>query len=117
MRNIFSALVVVLALVLNSCSDDNDKDNDVLVGTCWDKQDISPSYNYRRICFGAGRGSFSYKMSNDGPYRSYELKYTYQRPNIKITYEDGSRFGSGYIESDMLYITDGFDAGEYEKND
>jgi hypothetical protein len=102
-------------LAFVGCNKEND--NDILVGTCWDNQDDPEQhlYEYRRICFGALGASYSYKFSMGGKYENYDLKFTYNAPNVKITYPDGSRFGNGYIEEDMLYITDGSHGGVYKK--
>lgn len=107
------ALIILAGIVLAGCEKEND--NNLLAGTCWYDQDDPEQvlYEYRRICFEVSGASYSYNMW--GTYRIYRLEFTYNAPNIKITYEDGSRFGSGYIDGDILYITDGFDKGTYER--
>lgn len=107
--------ISVATMLFCSCSND-ENDNELIMGTCWDKEESDSPYEYRSICFGVDRASFSSKMINDGPFHYDELKYTYKKPNIKITHEDGSRFGSGYIEGNTLYITDGLSSeGTYIK--
>lgn len=92
--------LLLLFPLLFSCCSEEEKGNEELVGSCWYLEDSS--FDNERVCFGAGRASYSYVVS--GNYRSYELDYTYKKPNIKIIHNDGSLFGEGYIEGDKMYL-------------
>ncbi len=112
MKKFLIIYVTLAGLLLCSCSKSYDEK---LTGTCWENQDESIAYKYRMVCFGVeGSASYSYQLAG-GKYERYELQYTYNEPNVKITFPDGSRFGNGYIEGAILHITDGGWEGTYKK--
>lgn len=95
-------------IAISSCGDKGDtNDNRELVGSCWELEQEDSPYEYVTICFGSEGASYSYKMNMTGVSRRYELKYMYKKPNITITHKDGSRFGRGRIEDNVLILTGG----------
>lgn len=50
---------------------------------------------------GDGKCRYSYTIIgvyDDSEYRSYDLIYTYNKPNITFKYSTGEMFGEGYID-------------------
>lgn len=114
------ALILLSLTAIYSCSKSEENYNHELMGTCWEREE-SVVYEYRTLCFGIdGIGRYSYKMvsiTSESELHISELRYVYNKPNINITYQDGSLFGRGYIEDDKLFITEGHNSGVYTKWD
>ncbi len=99
-------------------------DNGKIANTHWDAVDASP-YNSISIHFDFGNGrdrAYWETYDNDGnngkvDYKIGWLKFRYEEPNITMWYDDGSGvFGSGYIDGDTMYLTEGIHDGEYKKH-
>lgn len=99
-------LLLVFPLIFGTCSKDDEPNNDnaEIQVSAWSKDDSI--FKNDILSFGVGgKGHYAYTTTTSNPqFRSYELTYVYNKPNIVIKFKDGSNFGSGYIEGNKIYI-------------
>lgn len=116
MKKYLLSLLAILALTIVGCSKSDEaeipNDNELIASTAWDEDD---PVVYKKSAVLAlsinGEGRYAYTNLNSGEYVTWNLTYTYNEPNIEVLFSDGSHFGSGYIEDDVMYL----DRGSFTK--
>jgi len=93
--------ILFIAILAFSCSDDSIRnDNIELQNTAW-ARDTTCFISDRIIFLENGKCNYSYSASE---YHSYDMVYSYNKPNVTMTFSDKSVFGVGKITGNKMYI-------------
>jgi len=94
--------ILFIAILAFSCSNDPiSNDNLEIQNTAWSR-DTTVFKNDQILFFENGKCNYSYSTSN--AHRSYDMVYSYNKPNVTMTFSDKSVFGIGKITGNKLYI-------------